>query len=188
MRQVDTSLTHVVRALKAQPLHLPHGARPERLYVRIGAMDIRSFWKVSERENIPPAQSIIIVGDRRDVQLRAIELGVRALVITSNLPVDDDVIARAKERGTSLIVSPHDSATTAWVVRTASTIERTIERTFVPLHPDARISEVCGGGSRPTPPRPSSWWTTPGPCGASWPRATCSGPCRPASASSTTTR
>jgi len=142
MRQVDTSLTHVVRALKARALHLANGERRERLYVRLGTMDIRSFWKISERENIPAEQSLIIVGDRRDVQLRAIEIGVRAIVITSNLPVDDDVVARAKERGTGLIVSPYDSATTAWVVRTASTIERSIERTFVPLHPDARISDV----------------------------------------------
>ena len=48
-------------------------------------MDIRSFWKISERENIPAPQAIMIVGDRRDVQQRAIEIGVRAIVITSNL-------------------------------------------------------------------------------------------------------
>jgi manganese-dependent inorganic pyrophosphatase len=142
MRQVDTSLTHVVRALKGRALHLASAERRERLYVRLGTMDIRSFWKISERENIPAAQSLIIVGDRRDIQLRAIEIGVRAIIITSNLPVDDDVVARARERGTGLIVSPLDSATTAWVVRTASTIERSTDRAFVPLHPDARISEV----------------------------------------------
>jgi len=142
MRQVETSLAHVVRALKARPLHLASAERRERLFVRLGTMDIRSFWKISERENIPAEQSLIIVGDRRDIQLRAIEIGVRAIVITSNLPVDEDVIARARERGTGLIVSPHDSATTAWVVRTASTVERSVERNFVPIHPDARISEV----------------------------------------------
>jgi len=142
MRQVETSLTHLVRALKGRPLNLQNPDRAERLFVRLGTMDIRSFWKVSERENIPAAQSLIIVGDRRDVQLRAIEIGVRAIVITSNLAVDDDVVDLARERGTGLIVSPHDSATTAWVVRTASTIERITERSFVPIHPDARIAEV----------------------------------------------
>jgi manganese-dependent inorganic pyrophosphatase len=142
MRQVDTSLAHIVRALKAREVHLPGAYRQERLYVRIGAMDIRSFWKVSERDNIPAAQSLIIVGDRRDIQLRAIELGVRALVITSNLPVDDDVLALVREREIGLIISPYDSATTAWVIRTASTIERIIESVFVPLHADARIAEV----------------------------------------------
>jgi manganese-dependent inorganic pyrophosphatase len=142
MRQVDTSLAHISRALKAQALHLPDSQRAERLYVRIGAMDIRSFWKVSERENIPAAQSLIIVGDRRDIQLRAIDLGVRALVVTSSLPVDADIVSLTRERGIGLIVSPYDSATTAWVIRTASTIDRITERAFISLHPDARIADV----------------------------------------------
>ena len=43
----------------------------------LGTMDIRSFWSISIKENIPADQSIIIVGDRRDVQQRAIELGPR---------------------------------------------------------------------------------------------------------------
>ena len=142
MRQVETSLSHLIRALKGRSINLTEADRVERLYVRLGTMDIRSFWKISEQENIPAEQSLIIVGDRTDVQLRAIEIGVRAIVVTANLPVEPAVVAAAKARGTGLIVSPHDSATTAWVVRTASTIERIIERAFVPLHPDARISEV----------------------------------------------
>ena len=142
MRQVDSSLSHIVRALQARVHHLVDADRREQLFVRVGTMDIRSFWKVSERENIPAAQSIIIVGDRRDVQQRAIEIGVRAIVITSGLPVDEDIIALAQARGVSLICSPHDSATTAWAVRTASTIERVIDRAIHSVHPDARIADV----------------------------------------------
>jgi inorganic pyrophosphatase/exopolyphosphatase len=41
-----------------------------------------------------------------------------------------------------VIISPYDSATTAWVVRTASSIERVIEREFVTVHPDERIADV----------------------------------------------
>src|SRR5471032_917809 len=128
MRQVNTSLAHIVRALHGRALHLVSEKKVEELFVRLGTMDIRSFWSISIQENISAGQSIIIVGDRRDIQHRAIELGIRALVITSNLGVDDDTLALAKARGVSLIVSPYDSATTAWVVRTASTIERIIER------------------------------------------------------------
>ena len=42
----------------------------------------------------------------------------------------------------SLIVSPYDSATTAWVIRTATAIERLVDRTFVSLDADTRLSEV----------------------------------------------
>jgi manganese-dependent inorganic pyrophosphatase len=142
MRQVHTNLTHIVRALKATPRHLVEPNRPEQLYIRVGSMDIRSFWKVSERENIPPQQSIIIVGDRRDVQQRAIEIGVRGIIVTANLPIDEDILTLAQEHGVCLISSPYDSATTAWVVRTASTIHRVIERTVASVHPDVRIAEI----------------------------------------------
>jgi manganese-dependent inorganic pyrophosphatase len=142
MRQVNTSLANISRALHARPLHLTGEHTMEALYVRLGTMDIRSFWSVSQREKIPANQSIIIVGDRRDIQQRAIELGIRALVITSNLEIDPDIVDLAKANGVCLIVSPYDSATTAWVVRTASTIERVIDRQFITIHTDVRIAEV----------------------------------------------
>ncbi len=142
MRQVHTSLASIARALKARPLHLVNEKQVEDFFVRLGTMDIRSFWSISEREQIPASQSIIIVGDRRDVQRRAIELGIRALVITSNLAIDEETVALARSAGVSVIVSPYDSATTAWVVRTASSIERSIERTLVTAHADDRVVDV----------------------------------------------
>ncbi|HEY4989588.1 MAG TPA: putative manganese-dependent inorganic diphosphatase [Opitutaceae bacterium] len=142
MRQVHGSLANIARALKANIIHAVDEARPEDLYVRLGTMDIGSFWKISEREGIPAAQSLIIVGDRRDIQLRAIELGLRGVIVTSNLPVDAEVLAKAREKGVSVLSSPYDSSTTAWVVRTASSIERVVERNFGSVSRDARISEI----------------------------------------------
>ena len=142
MRQVHTSLASIARALKARVVNLVDEKKIEDLFVRLGTMDIRSFWSISEKENIPASQSIIIVGDRQDVQRRAIELGIRALVITSNLEMDAETVALAKAKGVSVIISPYDSATTAWVVRTASSIERVIDRTLVTVAPDTRIAEV----------------------------------------------
>ncbi len=140
MRQVHGSLANIVRALKARALHLEAPERNEELYVRLGTMDIKSFWKISEREQIPAEQSLIIVGDRRDVQLRAIELGLRAVIITSGLEVDPDVVALAREKKVSLLISPYDSATTAWVVRTALT--RVVDRNFSSVAPDTRVAEL----------------------------------------------
>ncbi len=142
MRQVHTSLAAIARALKGRVVHLVHDHQVEDFFVRLGTMDIRSFWSISVKENIPAAQSIIIVGDRRDVQRRSIELGIRALVITSGLEIDDEIVAEAQARGVSIIVSPYDSATTAWVVRTAANLERVIDRSVVTIDPDTRISDV----------------------------------------------
>ena len=110
--------------------------------MRIGAMDLRSFGHFSDPEGIMPQQSIIIVGDRADIQRRSIEMGVRLLVVTGNLPVENAMVDFARERGVSLIVSPYDSATTAWVIRTATAIERLVDRKFVVLDADTRIADV----------------------------------------------
>ncbi len=140
--KVRTSLARIVKSLGASILHLADGDRLEELFVRIGAMDVGTFWKISEKDNLPPDRSIIIVGDRRDVQQRAIELGLRAIIISGNLPVDAAVVALARERKVSILVSPHDTATTAWFVRTAATIEPLVAQDFISLNPDSRITEV----------------------------------------------
>jgi len=142
MRQVRTSLGRIVRSLQAKSLHAVDEDRLEELHVRIGAMDVGTFWKISERENLPPSQSIIIVGDRRDVQVRAIEIGIRALVISGGLTIEPDVLALAKKHQVSVICSPHDTATTAWVVRTASTLDRVMDRKFRTVNADMPIEQV----------------------------------------------
>jgi manganese-dependent inorganic pyrophosphatase len=142
MRQVNTSLTHITRALQARAIHLVGADKVEEFFVRLGTMDLSSFWSISVRENIAASRAIVIVGDRHDIQRRSIEIGIRALVITSNLEPDDDTIELAQRRGVSLIVSPYDSATTACVVRTASTLDRVIEKNVATLSADTRIADV----------------------------------------------
>lgn len=142
MRKVRTSLSRIVRALQATTLNSVDEHRLEDLYVRIGAMDIGTFWKISEREKLPPSQSLIIVGDRRDVQIRAIEIGIRALIISGGLTVEPSVLAFAQQHGVSVLLSPHDTATTAWVVRTAATLDRVIERNVNTVHADTPIEQI----------------------------------------------
>jgi manganese-dependent inorganic pyrophosphatase len=142
MRKVHTSLNHIVRALRARVEHLPEPDREQDLFVRVGAMDVKSFGKAAHSDGILPEQSIIIVGDRRDVQLRSLEMAVRLLVITGNLPVDEEIVRLAREKSVALVISPYDTATSAWVIRSATKIERLIDRKFASLAPDLRLSEV----------------------------------------------
>ncbi len=142
MRKVHTSINHIVRALKATVIHATEPDQQEDLFVRVGAMDVHSFGKVSQHDGIAAEQAIIIVGDRRDIQAKSIELGVRLLVVTGNLPVDDDIVEHAREAGISLIVSPYDSASTAWVIRSATTLDRLIDRKFPSLTPDIRLNDL----------------------------------------------
>ena len=142
MRRVCTSLNQIAHALGGRILHLERADLEEELFIRIGAMDVRSFWKVSQDEGVPASKSIIIVGDRWDIQQRSLQIGVRAIITTGNLPVDQEVVALARTRGVSVIVSPYDTATTAWVVRAASTVGGLIDRKYASVSPDLRLTEL----------------------------------------------
>jgi manganese-dependent inorganic pyrophosphatase len=142
MRQVRTSLARIARTLQGSVLHTVDENRIEDIYVRVAAMDIGTFWKISERERIPASQSLIIVGDRRDIQQRAIELGIRALIVSGSLPVEPAILELARSRGVSILSSPHDTATTSWFVRTASTVSGLVDRQFAGLSVEARIADI----------------------------------------------
>ncbi|HAV14350.1 MAG TPA: putative manganese-dependent inorganic diphosphatase [Opitutae bacterium] len=142
MRRVHTSINSIIRSLNAEVLVSDNGDELQELYVRIGAMDIRSFGNHHKEAGMPSNQSIIIVGDRWDIQERCLQLGIRLLVITGGLDVDEEVITRAKEKGVALIVSPYDSATTSWIIRTATHIEGLVEPEVTCFTREDRISSV----------------------------------------------
>ncbi|MCH6256911.1 putative manganese-dependent inorganic diphosphatase [Puniceicoccaceae bacterium K14] len=142
MRQVNTSISNVVKALKADVKHVVKGDSVEDMFVKIGAMDIRSFGKFTGSSAIPAEQTIVVVGDRWDIQQRSIQIGVRLLVITGSLGVDPEVIEMAKDNGVSVIISPFDSATTAWTIRTASQVDKLYEREYISFGPNELLKKV----------------------------------------------
>ena len=81
MRIVNTSVKAIVHALDAEVINLSEESRIEELFIRVAVMDEKSFADFSQKEGTPE-ESIVIVGDRSDIQERAIELGIRILVIT----------------------------------------------------------------------------------------------------------
>ena len=142
MRRVQTSVQSIIESLDAEVLHADNVDEIEELFVRIGAMDIRSFGGHHKENGLPSDRSIIVVGDRWDIQERCLQLGVRLLVITGALEVEEEVIERARECNVSLIVSPYDSATSSWIIRTATHIGSLIDPKVSCFSAEDRISSV----------------------------------------------
>lgn len=142
MRHVRSSIGHIIRSLGAEVLNAVDEERVEDLYVRVGAMDIRSFGSFTETEGIALKESVVVVGDRYDIQQKAIQGGARLLVITGGLDVDQEVVDFARDRGVSLVVSPSDSATSSWIIRTATMLEPMIQANVPTFGPDEKIAQV----------------------------------------------
>jgi len=145
-RRVIASLRHLVRALKAEPLHLVDGDTENDLILMVGAMNLKSF---EERlKNYPKERILVIVGDREEIQWSAIEEKVRAVVVTGGLRVAEHMVKFARQQGVSLLQSPHDSATTAMLCRTAITVRHVANDHFLAFHEDepmAAIRHVAAG-------------------------------------------
>lgn len=142
MRRVHANIANIINALNATTHYVRDSDIIEDLYVRIGAMDIHNFGTFTASENTGPEESIIVVGDRYDIQQKSIQLGVRLLVVTGNATIDKDVIAQAKKHGVSLITSPYDSATTSWIIRAATQLAPLINRNVVRFSPDEKLKQV----------------------------------------------
>tara|TARA_R100000027_G_scaffold1806_1_gene1975 strand:+ start:523 stop:2202 length:1680 start_codon:yes stop_codon:yes gene_type:complete len=144
MRRVESSISAIIRALNATVLNATDPDRLQELYVRVGAMDVRSFAKYHHDQGVPAENSIVIVGDRWDVQERCIQLGIRLLVITGNVQIEDELLERARRKGVSLIVSPYDSASTSWIIRTATYLNHLVDPDVLCFSPDEKVNSIKG--------------------------------------------
>jgi manganese-dependent inorganic pyrophosphatase len=142
LRRVYTNIDSIIRSLNAISINTIQKELIEELSVHVGAMNISSFGEHHKKLSTPIDRSIIVVGDRKDIQEKSINLGVRLLIISGGLAVDESIVEMAKEKGVSLIISPYDSATTSWIVRTASQLEGLIESRIHCFQKDDRVSSV----------------------------------------------
>ena len=142
LRRVYTNIESIIRSLNAISINSIQPDLIEELSVHVGAMDISSFGEHHKKLSTPVDRSIIVVGDRKDIQEKSINLGVRLLIISGGLSVEESIIKMAKEKGVSLIISPYDSATTSWIVRTASQLEGLVENRIHCFQKDDRVSSV----------------------------------------------
>lgn len=59
---------------------------------------------------------IVVLGNRSDSQLKALELGASAIVVTCGFSPEEDVCKKAQELGAIIITTPYDTYTTARLV------------------------------------------------------------------------
>ncbi|MGC1480004.1 MAG: putative manganese-dependent inorganic diphosphatase [Chthoniobacterales bacterium] len=139
-RKVDTSVANISATVNGTVLagelcekYLPHT-------LVVAAMHFSSLEERLTRLDLP--NTVVIVGDRFRVQKLAIERGVKALIVTGGLAIGDDVIAAANAAGTTLISSPHDTATTVLLARSAVTAERMLYSDFQSIAPETSLEEA----------------------------------------------
>jgi manganese-dependent inorganic pyrophosphatase len=102
-----TQVSAIAEVLQGEQLAGDDTAVSGRVFVL--AMDVGSPTAVEQGD-------VVVVGDRDDVQRRAIDLGAALMVTSNGARPSDDVLALARERGTAIVVSPLDSYVTGRMI------------------------------------------------------------------------
>jgi manganese-dependent inorganic pyrophosphatase len=130
-RQVCSNLTKIVSVLEGEFEYAIDPDRDDDLIVTVGAMSAEGF--VKRMKNFPAQRLLVVSGDRPTIQLPAIEMGVRALVVTGGYRLSSGLMHLAKARDVSVIYSPFDTATTTMRIKAARSIKSAIQRDFMAL-------------------------------------------------------
>ena len=139
-RLVRASINSLTRALGAKLMAGSTSDTEEDLIMMIGAMTRSEF---DERiPKYPRTQLLVVVGNRTSIQRSAIESGVRVLIVTGGFQPSEELITAAKDNGVAMLVSPHDSATTSILCRTAATVRNVIEEEFLSFEPGETLTSI----------------------------------------------
>ena len=142
VRRVTATLNDIVKTLNATTHCIFEAEKPEDMYVRIGAMEVSTFGSFIHKEQLRPEQNLIVVGDRFDIQIKAVQMGVRAIIITGGYDIDDAVLEMARAKKVSVLSCPYDSATTALLVRMATRALPLMRKDLTILRSDYPLSKV----------------------------------------------
>ena len=87
-------------------------------------------------------KQIVICGDRSALQLSAVQMGVRLLIVTGGYKVSDDVISEAKSHGVAIILSRFDTATTVQLVRCSRSVRNALGDEFLCVGASDALSDI----------------------------------------------
>ena len=100
LRQVTTTLSSLARTLAGRFETGTGDDIPITLNLFIGAMQEESF--NSRIDGFDPRELLIMTGNRRTIQLAAIERGVKVLVVTGGHQLEDDLLEAGSKTGGQL--------------------------------------------------------------------------------------
>ncbi len=134
VNRVPLQRDNLVRALKGRVL--VEGRRKLGNRVLVGAMQAETMV-----DYIEPG-CLVVLGDREDAQLAAIESGAAALVITGDLLVSERTLAAAKQYGVLVISTGHHTFTAVRLINLSISVQHIMNREFDSCHPEDQMSEV----------------------------------------------
>jgi manganese-dependent inorganic pyrophosphatase len=139
-RRVLASISNLAQTLDAKIVFSVKPDEEEDLVLMIGAMNLESF--SARLHKYDRSKLIVVVGDRLEIQDLAIREKVRCIIVSGGLPVSQAMVDYASKQQVTLLISPHDTATTAMLCRAAISVRHMIHEEFVSFRDDEPLAIV----------------------------------------------
>lgn len=134
VNRIPLERDNLVRVLKGRVL--VEGRRTLGNRVLVGAMEAETM-----ADYIEPG-CLVVLGDREDAQLKAIERGAAALVITGDLLVSGKTLDTARKQGVMVISTGHHTFTAVRLINLSIKTQEFMNRDFSYCHPEDLMSEI----------------------------------------------
>ncbi len=134
VNRIPLKRDNLVRVLKGRVL--VEGRRKMGNRVLVGAMQAETM-----ADYIEPG-CLVVMGDRQDAQLVAIQQGAAALVVTGDLLVSERTLAAARQHGVMVISTGHHTFTAVRLINLSIETQEIMSRDFSFCHPEDHMSEV----------------------------------------------
>lgn len=134
VNRIPLQRDNLVRVLKGRVL--VEGRRKLGNRVIVGAMQAETMADYVE------LGCLVVLGDREDAQLTAIEHGAGAIVVTGDLLVSARTLAAAQKQGVLVISTGHHTFTAVRLINLSISTQDIMNREFDSCHADDLMSEV----------------------------------------------
>ena len=134
VNRIPLNRDNLVRTLRGRVL--VEGRRKLGNRVIVGAMEAETM-----ADYIEPG-CLVVLGDREDAQLKAIENGAAALVITGDLLVSARALAAAQKHGVLVISTAHHTFTAVRLINLSISTQDIMNREFDFCHPEDQMTQV----------------------------------------------
>lgn len=145
IRSVETSLRNIAETINAICLtEKDLSDEDEEIILLVGASSepsIRTRLENYKRKGVVH-KLCMICGDRPNVQLFAVEYGVRALVVTAGSHPTSDIRETAEESGTCILSTPWDTASVGQLIRCSRRVKHVVDRDVLTFSRKATLDDI----------------------------------------------
>jgi manganese-dependent inorganic pyrophosphatase len=134
LEDAPTHIHAIVAVLEGELVTGDDGPLSGRVWVQ--SMDAKT-----DRSGITDGD-VVVVGDRPSAQLLAIERGAALVILSNSVAPCDDVLRRARERGTAIVISPLDSYVSGRMVTLAAPCRALMEKDPLVVTPDFLVDDM----------------------------------------------